>query len=165
MFLRSTGCTSFSVRATLKSPHSTRCLPACLERRRPRVELAQEHHLRVEVLAAVRDVDRAEHGGADLGDDDPVLVIERRVDELRWLRKRRLAQHQRDAGVAAAAVPVRVIARDRCERLGHLVERRLDLLQADDVGNLAVDPVRDLRGSRTDAVDVPGRDLHAGGCV
>ena len=40
--------------------------------------------------------------------------------------------------------------------------RRLDLLQAEHVGLLALDELLHLRLPRADAVDVPGGDLHAG---
>src|SRR6185295_2486154 len=66
-----------------------------------------------------------------------------------------------DAGVALVTVPVRVIAGDLQQRLRHVLRRRLGLLQADHVGLLAIDPPHHLGGASADAVDVPGRDLHA----
>ena len=67
---------------------------------------------------------------------------------------------KRDARVALAAVPVAPVALELEEQQRHLVEAGLDLLQADDVGPVALDPVEQLRLPRADAVDVPGRDLH-----
>ena len=41
-----------------------------------------------------------------------------------------------------------------------LIERRLDLLQADDVGFFSVEPVDELSLPGTNAVDVPGGNFH-----
>ena len=74
-----------------------------------------------------------------------VLVVERGMLERRAVGKARLAHVQADARVALAAVPVAPVALDLAEPHGQLVERRLDLLQAQHVGLLAVDPVLHLR--------------------
>ena len=41
-----------------------------------------------------------------------------------------------------------------------LIERRLDFLQADDIGLLGGEPVEQLALAGADAVDVPGSDFH-----
>ena len=66
---------------------------------------------------------------------------------------------QRHAGVAAGAVPERVVVGELAA-LGHLVGPRLDLLQAHDVRPVALQPVAELRLAGANAVDVPGGDLH-----
>ena len=43
---------------------------------------------------------------------------------------------------------------------GQLIERRLDFLQADDVGFFGGEPVEQLRLPGADAVDIPGCDFH-----
>src|SRR5262245_32959846 len=78
-----------------------------LERPRIRVHRLEKLHLGREVLAAVRHVDRRHGHAADLDADDPVLVVEVRMDECRPLGREGLADVQRDARVALrAAVPV-----------------------------------------------------------
>ena len=63
--LRSFGCTSRSVRATFRSPHSTSVPPGALKRRGVGVQRLEEPHLGGEVLAAVRHVDRRDGQVAD----------------------------------------------------------------------------------------------------
>src|SRR5215471_3897318 len=68
---------------------------------------------------------------------------------------------QRYAGIAAGSVPERVIISELAA-VGHLIGPRLDLMQAYDIRTVSLQPVAELRLARTDAVDVPGGDLH--GC-
>ena len=158
---RSFGCTSRSVRATFRSPHSTSGPSGSPAARGVGVHRLEELHLGGEVLAAVRHVDRRDgHAAADLGGDDPVLVVERGVGKRRPLGRERLADVQGDAGVALVAVPVAPVALHLAESGRHLIGCGLDLLQADDVRSLARDPLLHLRLPRADAVDVPGGDLQ-----
>src|SRR5687768_9616272 len=66
---------------------------------------------------------------------------------------------QRHARVRAHAMPVGVVL-GQLAGLGHLQRLGLELLQADDVRPVALEPLAQLRGARPDAVDVPGRDLQ-----
>src|SRR5918999_4802466 len=70
-----------------------------------------------------------------------------------------LAKLQRHAGVALAAVPVRMIFGELAE-LRNLIRFSLQLLQAHDVGLLAIQPLPELGSAGADAVDVPGSDFH-----
>ena len=88
------------------------------------------------------------------------LVVEGGMRERRALGQTACAHVQRHARVALRAVPVAPVALELAEPDRQLVGRRLDLLQADDVGLLALEPLLQLRLPRADAVDVPGGDLH-----
>src|SRR5262245_44887044 len=79
--------------------------------------------------------------------------------ERRTLRRDRTADVQRDARVALRAVPVAPVPLELAEPDGNLIGRRLDLLQAHDVGPLALDPVLQLSLTRADTVDVPCPDF------
>jgi hypothetical protein len=70
------------------------------------------------------------------------------------------ADVQSDTRVALASMPAAPVALETEEGSRYLVRRGLDLLQADDVRALALDPVVELRLPRPDAVDVPGGDLQ-----
>ena len=124
-------------------------------------ERLEEAHLRREVLAAVRHVDRRD---GQVADGRPRRCGSRSRTagcvNAGARASDRLLHVQRDAGVALAAVPVAPVALEVAERRRDLVGRGLDLLQADDVRALARDPLLDLRLARADAVDVPGGDLH-----
>jgi hypothetical protein len=58
------------------------------------------------------------------------------------------------------SVPVAPVPFHLAERGRDLIGMRLDLLEADDVGAVPLDPFPKLRLARADAVDVPGGDLH-----
>src|SRR2546427_13123836 len=58
-------------------------------------------------------------------------------------------------------MPVVVIVRDATLG-GDLRRGGLQLLQADDVGPIALQPLAQLRGAGANAVHVPGRDFHVG---
>src|SRR3954447_11238020 len=126
---------------------------------RPVGEGAQEGELRRIVFAAVRYVDRSEDGVAELAGDDARLHVEG------WMREGRLLSSilevQRHARISLhrRAVPVDVIVGDAAlER--HLVDVRLQLLQAEDVGPFLLQELAHLPGAGADAVHVPGGDLH-----
>ncbi len=160
--LRSFGWTSRSVRATLRSPHSTTASPACARLARVGVHRLEELHLRREVLAAVGHVDRRDRQPRQPRDRDAGLEVERRVHESRGARGRwpsaRGARRRSTPCRRASSTSSPPSRRGRRD----LVGRRLDLLQADHVGLLARDPLLDLRLPRADAVDVPGRNLEHG---
>ena len=120
----------------------------------------EKAHLGREVLAAVRDVDRRHGEVADVDRDDPVLEVELRMRECGPLGPALLADVQADARVALRSVPVAPVALEVAEAHGQLIERGLDLLQADHVRLVALDPLEQLAVPGADAVDVPGGDLH-----
>ena len=72
----------------------------------------------------------------------------------------RVADVECDARIALPAVPVTPIALEIADGEGDLIGGGFDFLQADDVRALTLNPFLDLRVSRPDAVDVPGRDLQ-----
>src|SRR5204863_9347637 len=87
--------------------------------------------------------------------------IEGRVTEHRIDGKVTLADVQGYAGVALEGVPVRMVLVERA--LGRdLGGGCLELLEADPVRPIALQPLAQLRGAGPNAVDVPGRDFHAG---
>src|SRR6516225_6095564 len=57
-------------------------------------------------------------------------------------------------------MPVAPVPLQLAEPHGDLIQRRLDFLQADNVGLFAFDPFLQLRLTSPDTVDVPRRDLH-----
>ena len=67
---------------------------------------------------------------------------------------------QSDARVSARAVPVTAISLQLAERRRHLSHGRFELLQADHIRPLALDPFENLSLARTDPVDVPGGDFQ-----
>jgi hypothetical protein len=81
------------------------------------------------------------------------------------LRREGLADVQGHARVALAAVPVAPVALEAEERLGNLLGRGFDFLQADDVRAVALDPLLNLRVTRPDAVDVPGGEFQKRACA
>jgi len=127
-----------------------------------RVEGFEELHLRRKILAAVGDVDRRDSRLRQAHRDDAVLVIEFRVMKRGPLGMKCLAHVKPDAGVALAAVPVAPVALELAQPDWQLVNRRLDLLQAEHVRLLAFEVFLHLRLTRADAVDIPGRNLHRG---
>ena len=125
---------------------------------RPGGQGGEEGKLRRKVLAAVGHVHGGEHEIAERDVDDARLHVEFRMAEFGNLQE--LATNvQRDARIAAAAVPERVVVGELAA-LRHLIGTGLDLLQAHDVGAVARKPVAELRFPRADSVDVPGSDLH-----
>src|SRR6266542_6926635 len=126
-------------------------------------ETLEECELGRIVLAAVRHVDRCDNPVADLDLDDARLHVELGVTPLRIGVEQVPAHMQGHAGITSAAVPVRVVVGELAA-LGTLRRLRLDLLQADDIRLVALEPVADLRLPRANAVDVPGRNLHRGAC-
>jgi hypothetical protein len=91
---------------------------------------------------------------------DPVFVIERRMVERGALRIRVLADVEPDARIAFAAVPVAPVPFDLAEPDRQLIDRRLELLQAEHVGLLPVEEILKIRLAGPDAIDVPGCDFH-----
>jgi hypothetical protein len=132
----------------------------CLERRGVLVHRPEEAHLGGEVLAAVRHVHRRDCDTAHLDGHDAILVIEFGMGELRPLGRHRLVDVKADARISLAAVPVAPVALHLAQGRWHLIGRRLDFLQADDVRTLTRHPLQQLCVARPDAVDVPGRNFH-----
>jgi hypothetical protein len=133
---------------------------SAVELGRVRVQRFQEPHFRRKVLSPVGHVDRRDRRFGQAHADDPVLVIELRVMKRRTARMKRLANVKRNARVPLPAVPVAPVALELAEPHRQLIERRLDLLQAQHVGLFAFDEFLDLRLPRPDAVDVPRRQFH-----
>jgi len=124
------------------------------------VEGFEELHLRRKVLTAVRDVDRRDGRLRQAHCDDAVLVIELRVMKRRPLGMKCLAHVEGDAGVALAAMPVAPVALELAQPDRQLIERGLDLLQAQNVGLFAFNKFLDVRLARANAVHVPRRQFH-----
>ena len=92
---------------------------------------------------------------------DAGFHIEGRVTKHRIDGKEILADVQGNAGVALEGVPVRMVLVEPA--LGRdLGGGCLELLEADHVRPIALQPLAQLRGAGPNAVDVPGRDFHAG---
>jgi len=125
-----------------------------------RVEGFEELHLRRKILAAVGDVDRRDSRLRQAHRDDAVLVIEFRVMKRGPLGMKCLAHVKPDAGVALAAVPVAPVALELAQPDRQLIERGLDLLQAQNGGLFAFDEFLDVRLAGADAVHVPRRQFH-----
>jgi hypothetical protein len=89
-----------------------------------------------------------------------VFVVEGWMGERRTEGREIVADQQCDARIAFAAVPIAPVALDLAERPDDLFSSGFDFLETDDSRTLACDPVLDLRATRPDAVDVPGRDLQ-----
>ena len=107
--LRSRGCTSMSACATLRSPHSDHVASFRVQLRRPVGEPRQEPSFAAIVLAAVGDVHRREDEIAERDLHDPRFHVEVGMREHRIGVVQRLADVQRNAGIAAHAVPVDVV--------------------------------------------------------
>ena len=93
---------------------------------------------------------------------DALLEVERWMRHGRRRGGDRLRHEQADARVALLPVPERPVALDVPQLERELVDRGLDLLQADEVGPLARQPGEQLALAGPHAVDVPGGDLHSG---
>src|SRR5205814_4147377 len=126
---------------------------------RPRGERLEEFQLGAVVLAAIRNIDGREHGVPELCLHDPAFHVEVGMAELRLGAEQRLAKMERHAGVGAATVPVHIVVGETAP-CGYLSGLGLQLLQAHDVGLVALEPIAELSLARADAVDVPGGDLH-----
>jgi hypothetical protein len=125
-----------------------------------RVEGVEEAHLGRIVPVAVGNVDGSDDPITDLRGDDAGLDVEGWMEEGGRAREGLLPQVKADPRVPLVAVPVAPVAREVADQGGHGLRRGLDLLQAQDVRLLAADPLEHGRCARTNAVDVPGRDLH-----
>ena len=141
--LRSRGCTSMSVRATLMSPQSTSSRPVVVQPRAP-IAPAQfrKSSFAVVVLAAVGHVDRGEDDVADLRRARCATPCRRPGWREHGPRSERfLLDVERNPGIRAQAVPEDVV-------VGELALARdlrglgLQLLQAENVGPLAAPPTR-----------------------
>ena len=73
--------------------------------------------------------------------------------------KHLLPEPQGHTRIALAAVPEGVIVLP-LDDVRNLDQLGLELLQADDVGALALEPFLNLRDARANTVDIPGGDLH-----
>jgi len=131
-----------------------------LERRGVLVERFEESHFRREVSTTVGHIDRPDGDTGDFRHNDSILAIERGMNEQRPLGRDFLADVKTDARVAFAAVPTAPVPLHLTQCGWHLVGLRLDLLQADDIRTLALDPLLDLALTRPDPIDVPGRELN-----
>src|SRR5664279_673030 len=136
-------------------------LPPFRPRRgRTTFESLEERELGGEVLSAVRNVKGRDREVRQMRLDDPRLVVEVRVREGDVSRERLPSEKQPDARVTLVSVPVRRVALGRDEGERKLLGRGLQLLQAENVGPLALEPLHDLQLPRPDSVHVPGDDLH-----
>ncbi len=120
----------------------------------------EEAHLRRKVLPAVRHIYGCEGHAMDGRGHDPALVVEGRMVERRPLGRKALPDVEADAGVALRPMPVAPIPFHLAQGNRDLVGRRLDFLQADNVGLLPFHPFLHLGLPRTDPVYVPRRDFH-----
>jgi hypothetical protein len=96
---------------------------------------------------------------------DAILEVEIGMGEGGRVRREGVADVERDARVAFAAVPKAPVAVNAEERGGNLIGRRFEFLQADDVRALARDPFVDLRFTRPDAVNVPSGEFQNLACA
>ena len=129
------------------------------ERAAPLDQALEESDLAGVILSAVGNVDRGDHQLAEVGRHHSGLEVERRVAVHRWLGKRLLPQLERHPRVAFAAVPEGVIVLS-LDDLGHLGHFRLQLLEADHVRAVALQPFLDLGRAGPDAVHIPRGDPH-----
>src|SRR5206468_3685388 len=95
---------------------------------------------------------------------DAAFHVEFRVAELRLAVEQRFAKVERYARVRAAAVPIDVIVREAAAR-GNLSGLGFELLQTDNIGLIALEPVAKLRFTRANPVDVPSSDFHNKDCA
>src|SRR5437588_1247188 len=131
-----------------------------LERRGVLVERFEESHFRREVSTTVGHIDRPDGDTSDFRHNDSILAIERGMNEQRLLGRDFLADVKTDARVAFAAVPIAPVPLHLTQCRWHLVGLRLDLLQADDIRTLALDPLLALALTGPDPTDIPGRELN-----
>src|SRR5207248_6355461 len=126
---------------------------------RPPDERFKKRELRRIILAAVWHVNGREHDIAEPRLHDAAFHVEFGVAELRLAVSERFAKVERYAGVRAAAVPKDVVVRKAAAR-GNLSGLGFELLQTDDIGLIALEPVAKLRFARANPIDVPSCDLH-----
>src|SRR5918992_1824778 len=67
---------------------------------------------------------------------------------------------QANAGVGARAMPVASISLKFAERCRYLRHSRFQLLQANDIRALALDPLENLSLAGADPIDIPGGDFQ-----
>jgi hypothetical protein len=125
-----------------------------------RLHLPQKFHLRGKIFAAVRHIDRDEEEIAYLRRHDTSFDIETRMTKLRLVGKCVAPDVEPHARVSALAVPVTAISLQLAKRRRYLSHGRFELLQADHVRPLALDPFKNLSLARTDPVDVPSGDFQ-----
>ena len=130
-----------------------------VQRLRPRRELRHEFKLGRIVLPAIGHVDRSEHDVAQRHLHDASLHVEVRMGERGVGFDETFFDVQRHAGVPLGAVPVRVVVGELA-LFGNLRRLGFQLLQTHHVRLIARHPLAYLRLPRTDAIDVPGCDLH-----
>src|SRR6185295_5770071 len=118
-----------------------------------RLHLPQEFHLRGEIFAAVRHIYRDEKEIAYLRCHDTGFDVESGMAKLRLVSKCVAPDVQPDTRVSALAVPVTTISLQLAKRRRHLSHGRFELLQADHVRPLALDPFKNLSPARTDPVN------------
>src|SRR5262249_18227554 len=123
-------------------------------------ELTQELHLCDKIFSAIGHVHGAKKQIADLRCDDAGFEVEFRMGKNRLVSKSVAAQMQANAGIGARAMPVAAIALHLAKSRRHLGDSRFDLLQANYVGLLALDPFEQLRLARADTVNVPSSNFE-----
>ena len=160
--LRSFGCTSRVGARDVQVAAEHERPAARLQRRGVGVHRLEKPHLGREILAAVRHVDRGDGQSATAASTVTMRFSKSnvRMGERRAARAQSLAdvQARRPSSPCRRASSTSSPRARRARR--DLVGGGLDLLQADDVRALALDPLLDLRLPRADSVDVPGGDLH-----
>src|SRR5262245_8898774 len=122
--------------------------------------LLEEAHLRDEILAPVRYVNRRNGYVRERHGDDAMLEVEGRMLEGWWIGKRCGADVKRDARITLAAVPITRIALELANPDRQLIERRFDFLEAQDVRLLALDELLQFGLPCADPIDVPRGDFH-----
>ena len=137
---RSFGCTSMSGTGNVQiAAHDQRRGPSAIGDEL--LEGGEEAHLGLEILAAIRHVDRRDGDRWQRNEHDPVFVIEVGMFEGRALGRQALADVQPYARVAFRAVPVTPVAFHFTQRSRHLVLGCFDLLQAYEFGAFNADPL------------------------
>src|SRR6185503_1108453 len=133
------------------------------QRRDVRRHRLQETNLAGEVPAAVGDINGRHRRPLDARRRNARVDVELGMDVNGTTRLDRLAHEQRHTRVAFGAVPVAPVVGERelADGARDVIARRLDLLQAQDVGLLARHEAGDLVLTSANAVHVPGCDLHS----
>ena len=124
------------------------------------LHLTQKFHLRGKIFAAVRHIDRDEEKIAYLRRHNTSFDVESGMAKLRLVGKCVAPDVESHARVSARAVPITAISLQLAKRRRHLSHGRFELLQADHIRPLALDPVKNLSLTRTDPVDVPSGDFQ-----
>src|SRR5580658_8417418 len=97
------------------------------------------------------------HRGLDVAAVNVVRISRQCAPDLGGLRA---AREDGDAVPALLTVPDHAVSRIADRRLGEVLLRRLQLLQAHDVRGLLVQPAQEVRQPGGDSVDVIGDDPH-----